>query len=135
MRQTIPTAGEGPATGACPCGRRLQPSTKRCRVQSPGTCVRPFSTPTCNGTYTPRMAKRLPGRRVLVVGAGTRSSDDPDAPMGNGRAISVLAAREGAIVACADRDEDAARETARLVGEAGGEAHLIVGDVTDADVC
>jgi NAD(P)-dependent dehydrogenase (short-subunit alcohol dehydrogenase family) len=39
------------------------------------------------------------------------------------------------MVACADRDEDAARETARLVGEAGGEAHVIVGDVTDADVC
>ena len=39
---------------------------------------------------------RLGGRRVLVVGAGTRSSDEPDPPIGNGRAISVLAAREGA---------------------------------------
>src|SRR5215471_15288241 len=40
---------------------------------------------------------RLAGRRVLVVGAGTRASADPDAPIGNGRAISVLAAREGAV--------------------------------------
>ena len=47
----------------------------------------------------------------------------------------MLAAREGAIVACADRDEDAARETARLIGEADGEAHVVVGDVTDADAC
>jgi NAD(P)-dependent dehydrogenase (short-subunit alcohol dehydrogenase family) len=72
---------------------------------------------------------------VLVVGAGTRSSDDPDAPTGNGRAISVLAAREGAKVACADRDEDAADETVRLIGESGGDSHVIVGDVTDPDAC
>ena len=38
---------------------------------------------------------RLLDRRVLVVGAGTQPSDDVDAPIGNGRAISVLAAREG----------------------------------------
>ena len=44
---------------------------------------------------------RLTGRRVLVVGAGTRSSPEPDPPLGNGRAISVVAAREGAAVACA----------------------------------
>jgi hypothetical protein len=37
---------------------------------------------------------RLTGRRVLVVGAGTRPSPEPDPPPGNGRAISVLAARE-----------------------------------------
>jgi NAD(P)-dependent dehydrogenase (short-subunit alcohol dehydrogenase family) len=73
----------------------------------------------------------------LVVGAGTRPSPGDDAPMGNGRAIAVLAAREGASVACADVDRAAAEETARLVeleGE-GGKAHVIVGDVTDADIC
>jgi len=47
----------------------------------------------------------LDGRRVLVVGAGTQPSGDPDAPVGNGRAISVLAAEEGATLICADRDE------------------------------
>ena len=51
-----------------------------------------------------------------MIGAGTRHSDDPDAPIGNGRAISVLAAREGAAVACVDRDADAASETARSGG-------------------
>ena len=78
---------------------------------------------------------RLEGRRILVAGAGTRRSDDPDAPIGNGRAISVLAAREGAMVACADVDLDAATETARLIGADGGRAAVIVGDVTDEQAC
>jgi NAD(P)-dependent dehydrogenase (short-subunit alcohol dehydrogenase family) len=80
---------------------------------------------------------RLVGRRVLVVGAGTRPSPEPDSPLGNGRAISVLAAREGASVACADVDQASADETARLVEAegGGGKAHVIVGDVTDEAVC
>ena len=79
--------------------------------------------------------QRLPGRRILVVGAGTRPSDDPDAPIGNGRAIAVLAAREGAAVACADRDRGAAEETARLVEHEGGTAPVVVGDVVDETAC
>jgi NAD(P)-dependent dehydrogenase (short-subunit alcohol dehydrogenase family) len=79
--------------------------------------------------------ERLRGRRVLVVGAGTRPSDDPDAPIGNGRAISVLAAREGATVACADVDPDAARKTAAMVAAEGGGAVVIEADVTDAAAC
>jgi NAD(P)-dependent dehydrogenase (short-subunit alcohol dehydrogenase family) len=81
------------------------------------------------------MTGRLEGRRILVVGAGTRRSDDPEAPIGNGRAISVLAAREGAVVACADVDRDAAAETARRVDAEGGRAAVIVGDVTDEAAC
>jgi NAD(P)-dependent dehydrogenase (short-subunit alcohol dehydrogenase family) len=81
------------------------------------------------------MTERLPGRRVVVIGAGTRRSDDLDAPIGNGRAISVLAAREGAAVACVDRDRDAAAETARLVEAEGGAAAVVVGDVADEDAC
>jgi NAD(P)-dependent dehydrogenase (short-subunit alcohol dehydrogenase family) len=72
---------------------------------------------------------------VLVVGAGTRASADPEAPIGNGRAISVLAAREGAVVACADIDRVAADETVRLVGVEGGRAETIVGDVRDVGDC
>src|SRR5207302_5633283 len=88
-----------------------------------------------NGTRSKEMAGRLTGRRVLVVGAGTRPDPDPDAPHGNGRAIAVLAAREGAAVACADVDRAAAEETARIVELEGGKAHVIVGDVSDAEVC
>jgi NAD(P)-dependent dehydrogenase (short-subunit alcohol dehydrogenase family) len=81
------------------------------------------------------MPGRLPGRRIVVIGAGTRRSSDPDAPIGNGRAIAVLAAREGAAVACIDRDAGAAEETARLVEEAGGTAVVAVGDVSDENTC
>ena len=81
------------------------------------------------------MAGRLEGRRVLVVGAGTRPSDEPDPPLGNGRATAVLAAREGAAVVCADLDEAAAAETAKLVDAEGGGAHVLVGDVADEAAC
>ena len=78
---------------------------------------------------------RLAGRRVLVVGAGTRHSDDPDAPVGNGRAIAVLAAREGAAVVVADRDRSAAEETASWIDREGGASLVAVGDVTSEEDC
>lgn len=78
---------------------------------------------------------RLAGRRVLVVGAGTRPCPDPDAPIGNGRAIAVLAGREGAAVACADRDLHAADVTAELVRAEGSAAEVIVSDVADPVAC
>ena len=76
-------------------------------------------------------APMLEGRKVLVVGAGTRPSADPDAPPGNGRAICVLSAREGAAVACLDVDEGSARATAALVEAEHGVAAVLVGDVAD----
>jgi NAD(P)-dependent dehydrogenase (short-subunit alcohol dehydrogenase family) len=78
---------------------------------------------------------RLAGRRVLVMGAGTQTGGDPDAPVGNGRAISVLAAREGATVICADRDQEAAGETASLIEREHGQASVLVCDVTDEESC
>ena len=67
----------------------------------------------------------LDGRRVLVVGAGTRPSPDGDDLVGNGRAIAVTAGRAGAIVACADVDEEAAAHTAAL-GEAEGATAVVL---------
>lgn len=82
------------------------------------------------------MTGRLEGRRILVVGAGTAElADDPDPPVGNGRAISVVCGREGAAVACADRSAPAAEETARLVKDAGGTATVVVADVGDGAQC
>jgi NAD(P)-dependent dehydrogenase (short-subunit alcohol dehydrogenase family) len=78
---------------------------------------------------------KLADRHVLVVGAGTQSSDDPEAPVGNGRAIAVLAAREGATVACADLDRDAAQETAAWIEREGGKADVVVADVRSEDDC
>jgi NAD(P)-dependent dehydrogenase (short-subunit alcohol dehydrogenase family) len=77
----------------------------------------------------------LAGRRIVVVGAGTRPSADPDAPIGNGRAIAVLAAREGATVACVDIDRVAAERTAHLVRGEGSTAFVVEADVSDADAC
>lgn len=79
--------------------------------------------------------KALEGRRILVVGAGTRASDEPGSPVGNGRAISALCARNGADVVCLDRDEAAAHATARLVEAEGARSVVVVADVSDADEC
>ena len=88
---------------------------------------------TATGNAPP--ASRLEGRRVVVVGGGSQGVGDPDAPPGNGQAISVLAAREGAAVAVVDRVSDAADEPARLVEAAGGSATRIVADVSDPEQC
>jgi NAD(P)-dependent dehydrogenase (short-subunit alcohol dehydrogenase family) len=95
-----------------------------------------------DGAYLPPEATgsapgraRLAGRRVLVVGAGTRPSPEPDPPIGNGRAIAVLAAREGASVVCADRDRAAADATAGLAEAEGATARVVVGDVADPAAC
>ena len=76
------------------------------------------------------MSGLLEGKRITVVGAGTRPSSDPGAPVGNGRAIAVRAAREGASVTCVDRDEGAAQTTSRQITDEGGRATVVVGDVT-----
>jgi NAD(P)-dependent dehydrogenase (short-subunit alcohol dehydrogenase family) len=77
----------------------------------------------------------LEGRRITVVGAGTQRSRDPDAPIGNGRAIAVRAAREGASVICVDRDEEAAQATWRQITEEGGRAAVQICDVTTEEGC
>lgn len=77
--------------------------------------------------------RRLAGRRILVVGAGQRVIDDPDPPVGNGRAISLLFAREGATLTCVDVSRPALDDTCRQVREAGGTVHAEVADVARAD--
>jgi len=80
-------------------------------------------------------AARLAGRRLLILGGGSQGVGDPEAPPGNGQAIAVLAAREGAAVAIVDLVPAAADETARLVEEAGSTAVRVIGDVADAAEC
>lgn len=74
---------------------------------------------------------RLADRKILVVGAGQQSYGIEDPPIGNGRAMSQLFAREGAEVAVADVDAAAAQETARRVHDEGSTAVTIVADVGD----
>lgn len=73
---------------------------------------------------------RLANRRFLVVGAGQQPGPDIDA-IGLGRAVAILLAREGAAVACADINAQSAKETAELIGTAGGRSSVIQTDVTD----
>src|SRR6476661_3339788 len=75
---------------------------------------------------------RLMGRRIIVVGAGQRKTVDEDPPIGNGRAMSVLFAREGASVACIDAVKDAADATVDQITSEGGKAFADVVDVSDA---
>lgn len=79
--------------------------------------------------------RRLADRRIVVVGAGTQTHGLPDAPMGNGRAIALAAARHGAAVACVDRDEESATATADQIRAEGGRAEVIVADVADSERC
>jgi NAD(P)-dependent dehydrogenase (short-subunit alcohol dehydrogenase family) len=75
---------------------------------------------------------RLAGRRVLVVGGGQQDHGVEDPPIGNGRAMSILFAREGASVAVADLDEASAEATAKLARAEGAEAAVLVGDAANA---
>jgi NAD(P)-dependent dehydrogenase (short-subunit alcohol dehydrogenase family) len=75
----------------------------------------------------------LQGRRLLVVGGGTRDIGDPDAPPGNGRAIAIVAAREGAAVAITDIDEHAAEVTAELASAEGVASHHLSLDSADPE--
>ena len=72
---------------------------------------------------------RLTGRRILVVGGGQQVVDADTDPVGNGRAMSLLFAREGAQVAVADRERAAAAATVDLITAGGG-----VGRVVEADI-
>lgn len=69
---------------------------------------------------------RLTGKRALITGADS----------GIGRAVAIAFAREGADVAIGFLNEDAdAKDTARLVEEAGRKALLLPGDISSGTVC
>src|SRR5882757_6522443 len=77
------------------------------------------------------MGERLKGKVAVVVGAG----QTPGETIGNGRAISILFAREGAEVLCVDRALDRAQETVAMIAAEGGAAHALAGNVTKAADC
>ena len=78
---------------------------------------------------------RLTGRRILVVGGGQRIFDPETDPIGNGRAMSLLFAREDAHVAIADMNRGSAEDTAKRISSEGGSAFAIQADVSsEADV-
>jgi NAD(P)-dependent dehydrogenase (short-subunit alcohol dehydrogenase family) len=74
---------------------------------------------------------RLQGRRVLVVGGGQRTFDAATDPVGNGRAMSLLFAKEGAHVAVADIHRASAEDTVSRIAADGGRAFSIEADIAD----
>ena len=74
------------------------------------------------------MADRLKGKTALVVGAG----QTPGETIGNGRAMAILFAREGAEVLCVDRVAERAEETAAMIVAEGGRATAFTANVTSA---
>lgn len=73
---------------------------------------------------------RLAGRKILVVGGGQRTFDAATDPVGNGRAMSLLFAREGARVAVADRDRPSAEATLAAIRKDGGDGLVVEADVS-----
>ena len=75
------------------------------------------------------MAGRVEGKRALVIGGG----QTPGQGVGNGRAVAMVLAREGAVVVVADLELDRAEETVRLITADGGKASAVQCDVTSEE--
>ena len=72
---------------------------------------------------------RLKGRKILGVGGGQRTFDAATDPVGNGRAMSLLFAREGAHVAVADMNCASAEDTVQRITAEGGQAFSIEANI------
>ena len=77
------------------------------------------------------MGQRLAGKTAIIVGAG----QTPGETIGNGRAMAVLFAREGATVMCVDRHLHSAGETVKMIADEGGQAFSFEADVTKSIDC
>ena len=71
---------------------------------------------------------RLEGKTAIIVGAG----QTPGTTIGNGRAMAILFAREGADVLCVDRDGARAAETVEMIAKEGGKAASLEADIVKA---
>ena len=74
------------------------------------------------------MTGRLQDKVAIVTGAGSIGPG-----WGNGKAVAVLYAREGAQVLAVDLNQDAAEETAEIIRGEGGQATSCQTDVTDSE--
>ncbi|CRG90700.1 Bacilysin biosynthesis oxidoreductase BacC [Talaromyces islandicus] len=78
-----------------------------------------------------RPSRSLSGKVAIVTGAGSAGDE-----IGNGRAIAILLAEDGASVLCVDRELSAAQRTVEMItGEGKGAATAINGDVSSEDDC
>jgi NAD(P)-dependent dehydrogenase (short-subunit alcohol dehydrogenase family) len=72
----------------------------------------------------------LAGKVALISGGGAAGDG-----IGNGRAASILLARDGVKVLVADRDLASAQRTVEMIKAEGGIAEAIAGDVTQEAEC
>ena len=77
------------------------------------------------------MPERVEGKVAVVVGAGQTAGET----IGNGRATSLLLAREGATVLCVDRVPERAQETAEMISAENGKASWLGADVVVSAQC
>jgi NAD(P)-dependent dehydrogenase (short-subunit alcohol dehydrogenase family) len=77
-----------------------------------------------------KMGDRLKGKVAIVTGAGSIGPGT-----GNGKATSVLYAREGAKLILVDMNPEAADETKRIIDSEGGECVTFQADVTRSTDC
>jgi NAD(P)-dependent dehydrogenase (short-subunit alcohol dehydrogenase family) len=77
------------------------------------------------------MAGRLEGKAAVIVGAGQTPGD----MIGNGRAMALIFARQGANVFCVDKRLDSAKETAAMVEAEGGRARAHEADASSWSAC
>ena len=77
------------------------------------------------------MEDRLKDKVVIVIGAGQQSGDT----IGNGRAISILFAREGAKVMLVDQNIESAQETKLMIDKEGKVSFTFKANIVEEDEC
>lgn len=78
-----------------------------------------------------RASRSLTGNVAIVTGAGAYSTD-----IGNGRAIAILLAEDGATVLCVDQDMSSAQVTVKMISHEGkGRAIALRANVTSPQDC
>src|SRR2546423_2421108 len=112
------------------CSRRRRSSGSSARLTAANQNERSTQPYDLNRDGGCVRSRRLEGKVAIVTGAGSRGEG-----IGNGRAASILLAREGARVTLVDREASWAGRTLALIEEEGGEAQATIADVTDPDGC
>jgi NAD(P)-dependent dehydrogenase (short-subunit alcohol dehydrogenase family) len=109
-----------------PTAQYGQPDTEGQEIPHPGLTGEMESRPD-HGEESYRGTGRLEGKMAMITGGDS----------GIGRAVAVAFAREGAdvLISYLAAEEEDARQTVRLVEEAGRRAVTVPGDITDEQQC
>ena len=83
----------------------------------------------------PERRPRLEGKVAIVTGAGSSGAGSSGPGVGNGKATSVLFAREGANVLLVDAVVERAEETLAMIKDEGGEASVFQANLINDSDC